>query len=45
MEVPALQVRFAPSSGTMPEIVVTLPSVASFEALPLSHRPTMGGAA
>jgi hypothetical protein len=29
IDVPALQARFAPSSGTMPEIVVALPPVAN----------------
>jgi hypothetical protein len=45
IDVPALQARFAPASGTMPEIVVTLPPVASYDALLPSHRPTMGAAA
>jgi hypothetical protein len=45
IDVAALQARFAPASGTMPEIVVTLPAVASYDALLPSHRPTTMGAA
>ena len=45
IDVRALQARFAPASGTMPEIVVTLPAVASYDALLPSHRPTTMGAA
>jgi hypothetical protein len=45
IDVPALQVRFAPAVGRMPEIVVTLPPVASYDALLPSHGPSMGAAA
>ena len=49
IDVPALQVRFAPVPGTMPEIVVTLPPVASYDALlpsqGASHGPSMGAVA
>jgi hypothetical protein len=41
IDVPAVEVRFAPAAGTMPEIVVTLPPVASYDAL----LPSMGAAA
>jgi hypothetical protein len=41
IDVPALELRFAPAAGTMPEIVITLPPVASYDAL----LPSMGAAA
>jgi hypothetical protein len=33
IDVPALQARFAPVAATMPDIVVSLPSVASYDVL------------
>ena len=33
IDVPALEARFAPAGGTMPEIVITLPPGASYDAL------------
>lgn len=41
IDVPALEARFAPAAGTMPEIVITLPPVASYDAL----LPSIGAAA
>jgi hypothetical protein len=33
IDVPALQARFAPVSATMPDVVVSLPPVASYDVL------------
>jgi hypothetical protein len=33
IDVPALQAKFAPVPATMPDIVVSLPSVASYDVL------------
>ncbi len=41
IDIPALRARFAPTPGTMPEIVVNLPPVASYDTL----LPSMGEAA
>ncbi len=41
IDVAALQRRFAPAAGTLPDIAITLPSVASYDVL----LPSMGAAA
>jgi len=41
IDVPALRARFAPAPATMPEIVVNLPPVTSYDTL----LPSMGAAA
>ena len=41
IDIPALRARFAPTSGTLPAIVVNLPPVASYDTL----LPSMGAAA
>jgi hypothetical protein len=41
IDVAALQARFAPVSATMPDVVVNLPSVASYDLL----LPSLGAAA
>jgi hypothetical protein len=41
IDVAALRKRFAPRPGIMPEVVVQLPSVASYDAL----LPSLGAAA
>jgi hypothetical protein len=33
IDVPALRARFAPARAAMPEVVVNLPSVSSYDAL------------